>query len=144
MSLAYNEPITFGRSSGASQLTSSGIDFSEDTRRSWTSTKSCDIEITLPPARQDVTIQITASPFGVPEHLPAQQVFVFLGGLFVGFWWLRDFETVSFPIARANLTGRPTRLSLVVPTALSPSSLSLNEDERDLGISLQSITFLTK
>jgi hypothetical protein len=41
------------------------------------------------------------------------------------------------------VSGRSTRLSLVIPTATSPQQLELSEDLRQLGIYLNSITFKT-
>ena len=63
MAISYNVPITFGRNGTAKGLNCTGIDFSEEGTRSWTNAPFAELDIQLPPARQDVQIQIEASPF---------------------------------------------------------------------------------
>jgi hypothetical protein len=143
MAINYNEPITFGSTGNAVGLNCNGIDFSEDSGRSWTRAPVAEMDIQLPFARQDVEIEVNASPFLVPELLAAQNVFVFLGGLFIGFLTLTAHTIRSFPVNRGVVSGRSTRLSLVIPTATSPQQLKMSEDLRQLGIYLTSITFKT-
>jgi hypothetical protein len=143
MTLNYNEPITFGCNGNAVGLNCDGIDFSEDGGRSWTRAPVAELDIQLPFARQDVVIELEASPFLVPDVLAAQNVFIFLGGLFVGYYTLKGHIVRSFPVNRSVVSGRATRLSLAIPTATSPRALNLSEDLRELGIYLTSITFKT-
>jgi len=143
MTVSYNEPITFGRSGGAVTLNCTGIDFSEDGTRSWTCAPVAEMDIQLPFARQDVAIQLEASPFLEAGAVSAQKVFIFLGGMFVGYYVLKGHLIQSFPVNRNVVSGRATRLSLVLPNAVSPHELNLSEDMRELGIYLTSITFKT-
>ena len=143
MPLGYNEPITFGNRGSATTLNCSGIDFTEDRGESWTMAPVAEIDIQLPFARQDVILQIEASPFIVPDLLPSQKVFIFLGGLFVGYATLIGHAVRSFPVNRGAVSGRAARLTLVLPSATSPESLNLSEDQRELGILLSSIGFRT-
>jgi hypothetical protein len=143
MTINYNEPITFGSDGNAVGLNCSGIDFSEDGGRSWTRAPVAELDIQLPFARQDVEVELNASPFLVPDTLGAQNAFIFLGGLFVGYLTLTAHVIRSFPVNRGVVSGRSTRLSLVIPTATSPHELNLSEDLRQLGIYLTSITFKT-
>jgi hypothetical protein len=143
MTINYNEPITFGSTGNAVGLNCNGIDFSEDGGRSWTRASVAEMDIQLPFARQDVELELNASPFLVPGKLAAQNVFIFLGGLFVGYLTLAAPTIRSFPVNRGVVSGRSTRLSLVIPTAASPQQLGLSEDLRELGIYLTSITFKT-
>lgn len=143
MTLNYNEPITFGRSGNATGLNCTGIDFSEDGNQSWTHGPVAELDVQLPFARQDVVVQLEASPFLVPEVLKAQNVFIFLGGLFVGYYALKGHTIRAFPVNRSVVSGRATRLSLVIPTATSPHALNLSGDLRELGIYLTSIVFNT-
>src|SRR6201995_5478984 len=85
MAISYNVPITFGRNGSAKTLNCSGIDFSEAGIQSWTSASQAELEVQLPPARQEVLVQIEASPFIIPTVVESQQVFIFLCGMFVGF-----------------------------------------------------------
>ena len=142
MSVSYNEPITFGRGGSALGLNCTGIDFGEE-GYSWTCAPVAEMDVQLPFARQDVALQLEASPFLVPDKLFVQKVFIFLGGLFVGYYSLRGHAVRAFPINRNVVSGRATRLSLVLPNAASPAEMGLSEDERELGIYLTSITFRT-
>jgi hypothetical protein len=143
MTINYNEPITFGSDGNAVGLNCSGIDFSEDGGRSWTRAPVAELDVQLPFARQDVEVELNASPFLVPDMLSAQNAFIFLGGLFVGYLTFTAHVIRSFPVNRGVVSGRSTRLSMVIPTAASPHELHLSEDLRQLGIYLTSITFKT-
>jgi hypothetical protein len=143
MAINYNVPITFGRNGSAKGLNCTGIDFSEGGAQSWTSAPVAEMDIQLPPARQDVVIQIEASPFLVADIIPAQHVFLFLGGVFLGFFALKGYQVTVLPVGRALLAGRPSRLSLVLQNATSPSASYVSEDMRELGIYLSAIIFKT-
>jgi len=143
MAISYNVPITFGSAGTAKSLNCVGIDFSEDGGRSWTSAPVAELDIQLPLARQDVVVELEAAPFVIPDVVSTQNVFIFIGGLFVGFWNLTAHHVRPFPVHRSVMSGRPTRMALVIPTAASPSDLGLSEDLRQLGIYLTSIAFKT-
>jgi hypothetical protein len=143
MAISYNEPITFGRAGTARRLNCTGIDFSEDGNHSWTSAPVAELNIQLPFVREDILVQLEASPFVIPDIVSAQQVFIFMGGLFIGYCTLRGHEVRTFSVNRSVISARPTRMSLVIPTATSPNALFLSEDMRELGIYLHSIVFKT-
>jgi hypothetical protein len=143
MAISYNVPITFGRNGSAKTLNCTGIDFSEDGSQSWTSAPLAELEVQLPPARQEVVVQIEASPFLIPDVVATQQVFIFLGGMFVGFCKLTGHGVKAFPVNRSIISGRPNRMSLVLPNATAPSSTLESEDMRELGIYLNAIVFKT-
>jgi hypothetical protein len=141
MAINYNEPITFGRHGTAVSLNCAGIDFSEDGIQSWTTAPLAELDIQLPFTRQNLLVQIEASPLIIPDAIPAQQVFIFIGGSFVGFHIFRGHETWISQVDRGVISGRLSRMSMVIPTSISPNTLSLSEDKRELGIYLHSITF---
>jgi hypothetical protein len=143
MAINYNEPITFGTSGNAAGLNCTGIDFSDVGDRSWTCAPVAELDVQLPFARQDILIELIASPFLVPGVLSVQNVFIYLGGLFVGYFNLKGHMVRSFPVNRNAVSGRATRLAIVIPTATSPETLGLSQDLRELGIYLTSITFKT-
>jgi hypothetical protein len=143
MAISYNVPITFGRNGSAKALNCTGIDFSEDGAQSWTSAPLAEMDIQLPPARQEVLIQIEAFPYLVCDMVNAQQVYIFLGGMFVGFCKFTCHGVRTFPVNRSIISGRPNRLSLALPDATAPSSAMQSEDMRELGIYLQAIVFKT-
>lgn len=140
----YNELLTFGRKGNAKDLTSTGIDFTDDASISWTIQQQCTIEFSLPIPRQDVMLEIDAFPFISVEKVESQQVFVYLNGLFQGFHTFRDRETVKFPIIRSAISSRSTLLSLAIPTAVAPKNLNLGNDLRALGLAFFSMSFMSK
>jgi hypothetical protein len=141
MVIAYNEPITFGSHGTARSLNCTGIDFSEDGDQSWTNAPMAELDIEVPFARQGVLFRLEATPFIIPDIISAQNVFIFLGGLFIGYCTLRGHGVSTFSVNRNIIGSRPGRLSLAIPTATSPSSLHMSDDMRELGICLTSITF---
>lgn len=143
MAIAYNEPITFGSHGTARSLNCVGIDFSEGQNQSWTSAPMAELDIEVPFARQGVLFQLEATPFIIPDIISTQNVFIFLGGLFIGYCNFTGHGVSAFSINRNIMAGRPGRLSLAIPTATSPSSLHISDDKRELGICLTSIIFST-
>jgi hypothetical protein len=143
MAISYNVPITFGRHGTAKTLNCTGIDFSEDGAQSWTNAPLAELEVQLPPARQEVLIQIEAAPFIIPNLVECQDVFIYLGGMFVGFFKLFGHASREFPINRNIISGRPNRMAMVLPNATAPSSALASEDMRELGIYLNTIVFKT-
>ena len=141
MSIHYNEAITFGRTGTARKLNCSGIDFDEDTGRSWTHAPVAELDCSLSFPRQDVLLEIEASPYLVPNRISVQKMFIYLGGSFIGYCALTGHSVREFLVNRNTVANRFTRLSLVIPTAVSPLSLGLSEDVRELGICLSSILF---
>jgi hypothetical protein len=143
MAISYNEPITFGRQGTAKGMNCAGIDFSEEGSYSWTTSSVAELDIQLPLVRQEVTLQLDATPFIVQDAVAAQNMFIFMGGLFVGYRTVTAPEVVSILVNRSIIAGRLMRLSLVIPTAVSPYTLGMSEDRRDLGICLSFILFKT-
>jgi hypothetical protein len=143
MVITYNEPVTFGRFGTARNLNCTGIDFLEDGSQSWTIAPVAELEIQLPFARQDVVFELDATPFTIPAVISAQQVFIFVGGIFIGYCSLKEHDVRTFPVNRNVISGRAARLSFVIPTAASPNVLGVGEDMRELGICLNSIVFKT-
>jgi hypothetical protein len=140
--IRINEPITFGRHGTAKGLNCTGIDFSDEGNESWTTAQFAELEIQLPFVRQEIFLQLEAAPFVFPGVISSQRVFIFLGGLFVGYWTLAGHGVRKFPVNRSSIAPhRGTRLGLVIPTATSPESLKISEDMRELGLYLTSIVF---
>ena len=142
MAINYDEPITFGVHGTANGLNCTGIDFSEQGDQSWTVAPVAEMDLQLPFARQDVICEIEATPFTVPDQqLYGQKLFLFIGGLFVGFNNLRGHGISNFGVSRSAISARTMRMTLVIPDATSPASVSRSEDMRDLGIYLRTIVF---
>ena len=141
MSVNYDEPLTFGRNGTVQSLETTGLDFSENDSQSWTIAPVVNIELPLAYRRGAIVMDIEATPFIFPEMVPLQNAFIFMGGLFVGFLSLKGHAIRSFPIAQGGINGRTSRLSIVIPTAVSPASLLISEDQRELGLDLSSLLF---
>lgn len=141
MPVNYNEPLTFGRNGTVQSLETTGLDFSENDSQSWTIAPVVNIELPLAYQRGGIVMDIEATPFIFPDKVPLQNAFIFMGGLFVGFFSLKGHAIRSFPIAQGGISGRNARLSIVIPTAVSPASLLISEDERELGLHLSSLFF---
>ena len=67
----FNDPITFGRAGTAKELNCTGIDFSEDGNRSWTTAQFAELEIQLPFVQDsfpssEKSIPVQFSSFAVP------------------------------------------------------------------------------
>lgn len=140
MSVSFNIPIGFGRGGSAAALDTTGIDFNDDGGWSWTTGALAELDLRLPPAREDVTLEIEAGAY-VREGMPQQQVFGYLGGAFIGFWRVRGYGTLTARVPRTLLPGRATRLAFALSDAVSPFALGLSEDKRELGLHLHAITF---
>jgi hypothetical protein len=141
MAISYDEQITFGLDGLAKMLNPTGIDFSEHGLESWTVAPVVEMELQFPFNRNDIMMELEITPFIVPPDVPIQTAFIFVGGLFVGFLSISGHTKRSFVIARSMISGRATRLSMVIPTAISPATLRMSDDQRELGLRLTSLVF---
>lgn len=132
--------LTFGRAGNAAKLDCDGIDFTDTGEYSWTTAALAELEIKLPLAREDATIEIDTGAY-CGDTVPQQHVFAYLGGAFIGFWRVRAYGVLSARVPRHLFTGKATRLAFAIPTATSPFALGLGQDRRELGLHLHSITF---
>ena len=139
--MQYNEAITFGRSGSFAQLSPIGFDLSEDGPLSWTVQQSCEFQVSLAIPRQDIAFFINATPFEVSEGSSAQGLFVYVNGLFQGFHTFRGSSIVQMPIRRNAITSRSTRIQFVLPNAVSPHSLGMSADLRELGLAITEMRF---
>lgn len=139
--LQYNEAITFGKSGSFAQLSPIGFDLSEAGPLSWTVQQSCEFQASLSIPRQDIAFFINATPFQVPNSASAQSLFIYVNGLFQGFHTFRGSSVVEIPIRRHAITSRSTRIQFVLPNAVSPNSLGISGDLRELGLAITEMRF---
>lgn len=139
--LQYNEAITFGKSGSFAELSPIGFDLSEDGPLSWTIQQSCEFQASLAIPRQDIAFFISATPFKGAPGAQAQSLFVYVNGLFQGFHTFRGSTVVQMPIRRHAITSRSTRIQLVLPNAVSPQSLGISSDLRELGLAITEMRF---
>jgi hypothetical protein len=141
MILQYNEAITFGKFGTFAQLSPIGFDVSEDSRQSWTVAQSCEFQASLSIPRQDIAFFIDATPFTIPDRIAVQPLFIYVNGLFQGFHTFRGSMVLQIPIRRHAITSRSTRIQFVLPNAVSPSSLGISSDLRELGLAITEMRF---
>lgn len=139
--LQYNEAITFGKTGSFAALSPVGFDMSENGPLSWTVKQSCEFQVSLAIPRQDIAFFINAIPFQVPKGAAAQSLFVYVNGLFQGFHTFRGSTVVEIPIRRHAITSRSTRIQFVLPDAVSPQSLGISADLRELGLAITEMRF---
>jgi hypothetical protein len=132
--------VTFGRAGTIATIPNGGIDLNDGEFASWTEQQTAWLEI-IPrwPAR-DLTLRFTASPFLVEDRITHQQVFLYVNGLFCGLANLFEPQDCTFVIPRNAVSGRATRITLAIPTAISPKHLGLSEDVRILGVALTALS----
>jgi hypothetical protein len=139
----YDQPVSFGPDGDVGKLSPTGFDLTEEGPSSWTVRQCCELEIPLQMPRQNIGLSIEASPFLAKGKISAQQLFVYINGLFQGFHLFHAPETVTFRVSRNAITNRPTRVHLVIPTAISPKALGLGGDMRDLGLAVTTLSFFS-
>jgi hypothetical protein len=140
LTMQATEQLTFGSTGTVRSLNSTGLDFNERGASSWTIAAQCEIDLQIPVPRQDVTLLIDATPFTSPGHVDAQQVFLYINGLFHQFTTFEKRKTWSVPVMRNAVSPRPTKITMVLPNATSPKKLGLGNDERSLGLALHSLS----
>lgn len=132
--------ITFGIMGTATRLVSCGIDFTDSGDFSWTTSPFVELEVRLPPARDNLQIEIETGAF-TANSLSYQSLFLYLGGLFIAHWRIDNYCLLTSRAPRAALTGRPCKLALALPNATSPKTLKISDDQRELGLHLRRINF---
>src|SRR6185437_5754433 len=140
----FNEPITFGPSGSARELNPTGISFRDAGPNSWTTAQVVEIEVQLPITSDPITLEMNAAPFLAESgNIASQQVFIYLNGVFQGYCSLEKREKKSIRLTRRPKTDGSSKLTFVIPTAASPKSVGIGPDVRELGLALNSITFVT-
>ncbi len=84
---------------------------------------------------------IDATPYTVQDRISAQTLFIYVNGLFQGFHTFRGNMVLQIPIRRHAITSRSTRIQFVLPNAISPKSMGLSADLRELGLAITAMRF---
>lgn len=135
--------ITFGTAGTIASHPNAGFDLTDGETASWTSHQSAWLDITPKWPARDLTLNLTASPFLVPDRIASQQVFIYVNGLFCGLHVFFVPADCTIAIPRAALSGRATRIALAIPTAISPHRLGLSDDIRTLGIAITTLSLVS-
>ncbi len=136
----YNKPITFGKHGSVRECNPSGLSL-EDDDFCWTIEPMVQLDIQLPPARADIRFQITATPFLYGMQIRCQHLHIYCNGLFQGFFQFSEGRAAECQLPRSVFSLRANRVTLVIPTAMSPVSLGINADVRCLGLAVSDMQF---
>jgi len=107
----------------------------------WSTGKEAEIDLLMPPERpKELILNIRAF---VAKQWPTQDVEIGLNGQWVKKVKLSQFETneVTIPLPPDIPNSKWLKITLKLPTATSPKSLGMGEDNRMLGIGLKSAVF---
>ena len=107
----------------------------------WSTGKEAEIDLLMPPERpKELILNIRAF---VAKQWPTQDVEISLNGQWVKKVKLSQFETneVTIPLPPDIPNSKWLKITLKLPTATSPKSLGMGEDNRMLGIGLKSAVF---
>lgn len=140
--LALNERIGFGFDGNAAPYLGAGWSTTtEHALMTWTSETTAEFRFRAAAPRNDKKIVIEFDAFTHGDAVREQQVWVYLNGWFVGFVKATGYCRTTFNLRSLQFATRGNVLSFVIPTAVSPSSVSLGEDARVLGICMKTIEF---
>ena len=135
--------INFGKSGNINLFNASGFDLSDGDFYSWTEKQTSWIDIMARWPAKDLNIKLSATPYLATDTIIQQQVFIYVNGLFCGFHGFFESDDCSFLIPRNAISGRSTRITITIPTAISPKRLGLSEDLRQLGIAITTLSLLS-
>lgn len=136
--------ITFGRTGTIATIPNGGIDLNDGETASWTEQQTAWFDIIPRWPAKDLNLRLFANPFLVPDRIRFQQVSLYVNGLFCGLTSLFELQETNFHIPRAAVSGRTTRVTFAIPTAISPKHLDLSADVRTLGIAITSVSIVPK
>jgi len=107
----------------------------------WSIDNTALIVVPTPIAMAPITITLSAIPYVVPGQVDAQSLWVFANGAAAAFGRLSNPGPVVGQIPESVLNPRPSELTLsfVVPEAATPARLGEGQDQRLLGVALQSL-----
>jgi hypothetical protein len=134
--------VGFGANAGGDQYLLEGWARAEE-KFTWTAAERCTIRLpTLPDAGRFV-VRFTASPFVVKQRLPFQEVELVIGGVLVGTCEVRDISVIEAEVpADLPRDGKPVTITLRLPSAMRPNTISDSKDDRLLALAMRSMTVL--
>ncbi|MCU4159276.1 hypothetical protein AiwAL_04045 [Acidiphilium sp. AL] len=135
--------VNFGKEGNINSFNVSGFDLNDGDFYSWTEKQTAWIDIAARWPAKDLSIKLSAMPYLAVDQIIQQQIFIHVNGLFCGFHGFFEQDDCSFLIPRNAISGRSTRISITIPTAISPKRLGLSEDIRELGIAITTLSLLS-
>lgn len=132
--------ITFGKNGTAYQYQMAGWSGPED-GFTWTDGHNAVLAVQPETIDSDLTLKITASPYLGGGTLDQQRVTVYVNEHQVGEWSFDQAGTQekTIVIPHAVLVEEMQHIAFELPDAVSPKSLGLSEDGRDLALAVRSM-----
>lgn len=139
-----NSELSFGNQGQVLDYEPYGMDLTEP-KIAWTTMTTAGFSF-IPDegaARPNLKLRLAVYPFLGGDKIAAQQMFVYLNGIHLGFADIGKSEVVEFPVPRMAISPRGCQLSMVIPTSATPSSLGLSNDIRRLGVAISSAVLVS-
>jgi hypothetical protein len=138
--LKFNEPITFGSKGTIHDYVAAGWALGEENpSMTWTEQIEARVEFNTQSTTSPVRLRMSGLPFLAEGKVDSQEVWVHLNGMYCGAFNADKQFDVNVPIQGGWLEPRGNVLTLTMPLAKSPKALGLNNDQRVLGVALNSI-----
>jgi hypothetical protein len=138
----WGDRIDFGAKGTSGEFVVSGMGFASDTRP--TVAGEASFLLKVPPPSEDELLKVRAVPYCVPP-LKEQVVNVKVNGAAIGVWHLTAGGPAEYTlkVPAALLRGRD-RLTMTwsLPTAQTPKSLHINDDDRLLSVGVSELSFV--
>jgi hypothetical protein len=108
----------------------------------WTVSGEAELEVRLPSAPGDITLEVSLRPFLAPGKLDRQRVQIQIDRKIVGEWLLDSpnfqIHTLTLPPSLFEHPG-DVLIGFVLPDAVSPEALGAGPDRRKLGVAVRSL-----
>lgn len=138
----YGTSMTFGKEGNYLHYQAQGWGDPEN-GATWTNGGSASLNIPVNQPNSDVLLKANLLPFVAASH-KAQRVNILVNNKYIGQWNAAAGGEYTITVPKRYITGSITRLNFELPDAISPAKLRINDDTRNLGIMVNSITLLEK
>jgi hypothetical protein len=139
--LTADNSIQFGAKGNYMSFAPEGFGTEDSTEHTWNDGNVSSIGFQVLGPIEDGALQITGDPF-IVEGVPAQDVFAYLNGLWIGFSRSRETTTLVCPIGHRYVIPGQNRLSFVMPDAISPREIGAGADMRRLAFAFRTISLI--
>jgi len=132
--------VGFGANAGGDQYLLEGWARSEE-NFTWTAAERCSIRLPILPSEGRFVVRFTISPFVVKQRLPVQQVELLIGGVLAGKCEVKDISVIEAEVpSELPRDGEPVTITLFLPSATRPNTISDSKDDRLLALAMRSMT----
>jgi hypothetical protein len=110
----------------------------DDRGHTWTEGHVAKLKLPLASSSNDRLLVIDV----IPHQSREQELFLFVNGLFAGFWSIKHAVEVSIPLERDLFRPGDNVFTFLMPKAVRPSDVKLGDDARLLGCAFRSLALL--